>query len=406
MRVLLLNQCFHPDHVSTAQHLTDLAVGLAEAGHQVTAVASSRGYDDPTRRFPVRETWKGIDIHRIWTPGLGKKAKWRRLVDFATFWLNAARILLFMPRHDVTICLTSPPLISTLGTVAAKMKGGAVIPWVMDLNPDEAVAAGWLKEGGIVERTLTFIQNWSFRQASRIVALDRFMARRLIEKGVHPEVIHTDAPWSHDQCVRFDVPARDAFRAKHGLTGKFIVMYSGNHSPCHPLDTVLAAAEILKQDSAVHFLFVGGGSEFKKVQAFQKDKALSNITTLPYQPLEELSGSLSSADLHLVVMGEPFVGIVHPCKIYNILSLGIPLLFVGPEQSHGGDLARRLGDPAYARLASHGDVDRIVAEVRAAQQRGPQPPNPAAQALAAEFSHAQLCPRLVDLIAAAAKDSR
>lgn len=406
MRVLLLNQCFHPDHVSTAQHLTDLAVGLAEAGHQVTAVASSRGYDDPARRFPVKETWKGIDIQRIWTPGLGKKAKWRRLVDFATFWLNAARILLFMPRHDVTICLTSPPLISTLGTVAAKMKGGAVIPWVMDLNPDEAVAAGWLKEGGIVERTLTFIQNWSFRQASRIVALDRFMARRLIEKGVHPEVIHTDAPWSHDQCVRFDVPARDAFRAKHGLTGKFIVMYSGNHSPCHPLDTVLAAAEVLKQDSAIHFLFVGGGSEFKKVQAFQKDKALSNITTLPYQPLEELSGSLSSADLHLVVMGEPFVGIVHPCKIYNILSLGIPLLFVGPEQSHGGDLARRLGDPAYARLASHGDVDRIVAEVRAAQQRGPQPPNPAAQALAAEFSHAQLCPRLVDLIAGAAKDSR
>lgn len=406
MRVLLLNQCFHPDHVSTAQHLTDLAVGLAEAGYEVTAVASSRGYDDPTRRFPVKETWKGIDIHRIWTPGLGKKAKWRRLVDFATFWLNAARILLFMPRHDVTICLTSPPLISTLGTVAAKMKGGAVIPWVMDLNPDEAVAAGWLKEGGIVERTLTFIQNWSFRQASRIVALDRFMARRLIEKGVQPEVIHTDAPWSHDQCVRFDVPARDAFRAKHGLTGKFIVMYSGNHSPCHPLDTVLAAAEILKQDSAIHFLFVGGGSEFKKVQAFQKDKALSNITTLPYQPLEELSGSLSSADLHLVVMGEPFVGIVHPCKIYNILSLGIPLLFVGPEQSHGGDLARRLGDPAYARLASHGDVDRIVAEVRAAQQRGPQLPNPAAQALAAEFSHAQLCPRLVDLIATAAKDSR
>jgi hypothetical protein len=51
-------------------------------------------------------------------------------------------------------------------------------------------------------------------------------------------------------------------------------------------------------------------------------------------------------------------------------------------------------------------VDRIVAEVRAAQQRGPQPQNPAAQALAAEFSHAQLCPRLVDLIATAAKDSR
>ena len=112
LRILLLNQCFYPDHVSSSQHLTDLALGLAEAGHEVTAVASSRGYDNPDRRFPVHETWRGVEIHRIWTPGLGKKAKWRRFVDFATFWINATLILLRLPRFDVTVCLTSPPLIS------------------------------------------------------------------------------------------------------------------------------------------------------------------------------------------------------------------------------------------------------------------------------------------------------
>ncbi|MBE7495700.1 MAG: glycosyltransferase family 4 protein [Verrucomicrobiaceae bacterium] len=398
MRVLLLNQCFHPDHVATAQHLGDLALELVKAGHEVTAVASSRGYDDPARRFPVRETWNGVEIRRIWTPGLGKKAKWRRLVDFAVFWLNAARILLLLPRHDVTVCLTSPPLISTLGTLAAKLKGGAVVPWVMDLNPDEAVAAGWLKAGGLAERTLTCIQNWSFRQAARIIALDRFMAARLIAKGVRPDVIHTDAPWSHDQAVRFDAAARAAFRAKHGLGGKFVVMYSGNHSPCHPLDTVLAAAEALKAEPDIHFLFVGGGSEFKKVQAFQQDRALSNITTLPYQPMSELSGSLSSADLHLVVMGAPFVGIVHPCKIYNILTLGLPFLFIGPEESHGGDLARRLNDPGYARLARHGDVAQVVAHVREAAAGGARQPEPSAQRLGGEYSHSVLCPRLVQVI--------
>lgn len=403
MRILLLNQCFHPDHVSTAMHLTDLAVELARRGHEVTAVASSRGYDDPTRLFPVREEWRGIEIHRIWTPGLGKKAKWRRLVDFAAFWINAARILIFMPRNDVTVCLTSPPLISTLGTVAARIKGGAVVPWVMDLNPDEAVAAGWLKAGGLVERTLTFIQNWSFRRASRIVALDRFMAERLMVKGVRREVIHTDAPWSHDLAVKFDVPARDAFRAKHGLTDKFVVMYSGNHSPCHPLDTVLAAAEAMKAERQIHFLFVGGGSEFKKVQAFQKEKTLTNITTLPYQPIAELSGSLSAADVHLVVMGNPFVGIVHPCKIYNILTLGIPFLFIGPEQSHGGDLVRRLNDPSHARLAQHGEVASVINHLRDAATRRARVPNPAAQLLGEEFSHDVLCPRLVEVIEQAVK---
>ncbi len=402
MRILLLNQCFHPDHVSTAQHLTDLAVALADAGHQVTAVSASRGYDNPTERYPVRETWHGIDIRRIWTPGLGKKAKWRRFVDFAIFWGNAKRILFFLPRQDVTVCLTSPPLISTLGTVVAKFKGGAVVPWVMDLNPDEAVAAGWLKAGGFVERTLTFIQNWSFKRASRIIALDRFMAERLMAKGVRAEVIHTDAPWSHDQAIQYDVAARDAFRAEHGLTGKFVVMYSGNHSPCHPLDAVLSAAQEMQGDERLYFLFVGGGSEFKKVQAFAKEKALKNITCLPYQPMEKLSGSLSAADLHLVVMGDPFVGIVHPCKIYNILTLGIPFLFIGPDQSHGADLARRLDQPAHGRVARNGDVPAIVQQIRDAMSLGTQPVNVAARALGAEFSHSVLCPRLVQVIEQAA----
>ena len=403
MKILLLNQCFYPDHVATAQHLTDLAHELVKCGHHVTVVASSRGYDNPDIRYPVRETWQGIHIRRIWTPGLGKRAKWRRFADFAFFWGNATRILLFMPRQDVTVCLTTPPLISTLGTFMAKLKGGAVVPWVMDLNPDEAVAAGWLKAGGFVERVLTFVQNWSFRHSSRIIALDRFMAERLQAKGVRAEVIHTDAPWSHDQAIQYDIAAREAFRAEHGLTGKFVVMYSGNHSPCHPLDAVLAAAQEMQGEERLHFLFVGGGSEFKKVQAFAQAQALKNITCLPYQPMEKLSGSLSAADLHLVVMGEPFVGIVHPCKIYNILTLGIPFLFIGPDQSHGADLARRLNDPAHGRVARNGDVPAIVQQIRDAMVRGPQPVNAAAKALGAEFSHAVLCPQLVQVIEQAAR---
>jgi glycosyltransferase involved in cell wall biosynthesis len=403
MKILLLNQCFHPDHVATAQHLTDLALELVKRGHQVTVVASSRGYDDPSVRYPVREIWRGIDVRRIWTPGLGKTAKWRRLVDFAIFWGNAMRILFFLPRHDVTVCLTSPPLISSLGTLVAKLKGGAVVPWVMDLNPDEAVAAGWFKAGGLAERVLSFIQNWSFRRASRIIALDRFMAERLKAKGVNAEVIHTDAPWSHDNAVSYNATAREVFRAEHGLADKFVVMYSGNHSPCHPLDAVLAAAEELNADEQIHFLFIGGGSEFKKVQAFARDKALRNITCLPYQPMEKLSGSLSAADLHLVVMGAPFVGIVHPCKIYNILTLGIPFLFIGPGASHGSDLALRLNEPAHGRLARNGDVAGIVSQIHDAKALGPRPVNEAARKLGAEFSHSVLCPRLAQIIEQAAK---
>ena len=403
LRVLLLNQTFYPDLVATAQHLSDLAHALVEAGHSVTAVASSRGYDHPDKRYPAHETWRGVEIHRIWTTGLGKSAKWRRFVDFAVFWLSATWILLRLPRFDVTVCLTSPPLISSLGTLMAALKGGAVVPWIMDLNPDEAVAAGWLKAGGVPERVMSALQNWSFRRAARIAVLDRFMAKRIEAKGVSPAVIHVDAPWSHDDAVRYDVAARAAFRVKHGLGDKFVVMYSGNHSPCHPLDTLLGAALNLRGEARVHFTFIGGGSEFAKVKAFAAEHSLPNITCLPYLPMAELSGSLSSADLHAVVMGAPFVGMIHPCKIYNILSLGLPFLAIGPAECHLADLIGRLGDQRYTMQVAHGEVERLTALIREAAVRGPLPPGDELRNLAGEFSQARLRPRFIQLIEDAAR---
>lgn len=398
MRILLLNQCFYPDHVATAQYLTDLALGLKEAGHEVTVVASSRGYDSPLLRFPIKESWRGIDIHRIWTLGLGKKAKWRRYVDFTSFWISAIWILLRLPRFDVTVCLTSPPLISALGTFFALLKGGKTVPWIMDLNPDEAVAAGWLREGSFPVRTMDAIQRWSFRRAARIIALDRFMSKRLIDKGVSPEVIYTAPPWSHDDVVRFDAEGRGAFRAAHGLTDKFVVMYSGNHSPCHPLDTLLEAALSLREHARLHFLFVGGGSEFEKVQAFRELHGLANITTLGYQPMSGLAASLSAADLHTVVLGAAFVGLVHPCKIYNILALGIPFLTIGPDESHLQDLAGKLSIDGFCWNAKNGDVSEVVRLLTQAAEVGFCGPSVDAQKLAKEFSLSSLRFQMIQML--------
>jgi colanic acid biosynthesis glycosyl transferase WcaI len=399
--VLLLNQCFYPDHVATAQYLTELAAELVERGHEVTVVASSRGYDDPEKRYPVHESWHGVTIHRIWTPGLGKTSKWRRLVDFGVFWLNAARILMFMKRHDVTVCLTSPPLISSLGTLAAVLKGGKVIPWIMDLNPDEAVAAGWLRQGSVPERIMSAVQNWSFSHAERILALDRFMAGRLERRGVPAERIYTAPPWSHDECVQYDAARRDAFRKQHGLNEKFVVMYSGNHSPCHPLDPVLNSALALRDDARLQFVFIGGGSEHGKVRRFKDEQGLNNITVLPYQPLTELSGSLSAADLHLVVMGEPFVGIVHPCKVYNILRLGIPLLALAPRPSHLSDLVEELGDSNYAHRLQGEDVDALVNHLRDRAGAGPLRAGEGSRRLAERFKMEVLRPALAGVIVSA-----
>ena len=85
----------------------------------MTVVASRRGYDDPSLRLPRRETWNGIEIIRIDSLALGKKSRWRRAVTFASFWFSCILTLLRLPKFDVVVALTSPPLISFLAGCSA-----------------------------------------------------------------------------------------------------------------------------------------------------------------------------------------------------------------------------------------------------------------------------------------------
>ena len=395
MKILLLNQTFYPDVVATGQYLSELAVTLAERGHQVTVITGRRAYDNPEKIFPKTETWRGIHIIRVGSAGLGKSAKWKRALDFASFmWLCFLR-LLFLPRQDVVVALTSPPLISFLGALLSRLRGGRFYYWVMDFNPDEAIAAGWLRADSLAAKILDSISRFSLRQAAGIIALDRFMRDRIVAKGIAAEKIAVLPPWSQDSDVRFDAAGRAAFRKLHGLADKFVIMYSGNHSPCHPLDTILKAAQQLAGNREIAFLFVGGGSRFAQVRQFAIEHSLSNIVCLPYQPMDQLAGTLSAADLHLVVMGNAFVGIVHPCKVYNILRVGSPLLYIGPQPSHISEILQTLNGEMPCAWARHGEVDRVVEHIVASKKRMVQLNEERGVSLSKRFSKEVLLPQLV-----------
>jgi glycosyltransferase involved in cell wall biosynthesis len=398
MKILILNQAFYPDVVATAQHATDLALRLAQGGHEVSVVAGCRGYDNQGLKFPARETLKGVRIRRVRALALGKKSKWRRALNFASFMLGCAFRLLATPRQDVVIALTSPPLISYLATLFVQLKGGRLVFWVMDLNPDEAIAAGWLREDSLAAKSLSALLRRSLKASAKIVVLDRFMKRRVLDKGARETDIAVIPPWSHDEAVRYDGEGRRRFRAQHGLTDKFVVMYSGNHSPCHPLDTLLEAALHLADQPHIVFCFVGGGSEFKKVEDWMHTHQLANIVCLPYQPLDGLSASLSSADLHAVVMGDRFAGLVHPCKIYNILTVGKPFLYIGPPESHVIDIAAEIAADHKPMLVRHGDAEAVSHYIaaKAEVKASPQPPDQLV--IAEQFSMAVLLPRMIDCL--------
>jgi colanic acid biosynthesis glycosyl transferase WcaI len=394
VRILILNQPFHPDVVATGQHASDLARALVARWHAVTVVCSARAYDDPQQRFASNEIWNGVNIVRIAGTGFGKATKWKRAADFASFMLLCAARVALLPRFDVVITMTTPPLVSALGALLKPWKAAHMLYWIMDLNPDEAVAAKYLRADSRITRILRRLQGFSLRKSDAIVVLDDFMKYRIVKQGADAERVTVIPPWSHDSDVRFDRAARDEFRAAHKLTDKFVVMYAGNHSPCHPLDTLMKAAKAMRLRDDIAFAFVGGGSEHARVAAYAKSNQLKNVRCVPYQPREKLAGVLSAGDLHAVVMGDAFVGIIHPCKIYNILAVGAPFLYVGPPQSHVTalwPLLQTTQDFAYwvRNGDAQGALDCIIAAQRMARHLPPQ---------ATQFSADGLVPQMIAVI--------
>ncbi len=231
--------------------------------------------------------------------------------------------------------------------------------WVMDLNPDEAIAAGWLKERSLSARFLKSLSRWTFRHSRLIIALDRFMKKNIQDRyGANEEKITVMPPWAHDEHIHPVTHEKNPFRHEQELGDKFVVMYSGNHSPCHPLKTLLESSGYYDRfDQNVLFYFIGGGSRVKEVTEYKESWQLKNIVQMGYQPLNTLSFSLSAADVHVVVMGEPFVGIVHPCKLYGVLSTGRPFIFIGPKRSAIGDIIKESG---LGIQVDHGNIDDLI----------------------------------------------
>lgn len=219
MTFLLLNQTFYPDVMATGQYLTEVAVRLVERGHEVTVVTSRRAYDHPETLFPMRETWRGIRIHRIASTGFGKGAKWRRAADFASFLALCALRLGLLPRHDVVVALTTPPLISFLGATVAKLRRSHFFYWVMDFNPDEAIAAGWLRPGSVATWVLERMSRFSLRQAKKVIALDRFMRDRILAKAIPAAKVSVIPPWSHDTEVKWIPRGGSGFAGPTGWRG-------------------------------------------------------------------------------------------------------------------------------------------------------------------------------------------
>ncbi len=368
-RIVILSQVYVPDPASVGQHMHDFAAAMAKRGHEVIVYCSSRGYDDPSQRYPRNEVRDGVRIHRYSLPFFSKTNMLLRV--FGSAWAQAALFFntLFTLRTDLIFFSTSPPLIGVTATIVAKLKRlfslGRHVPrvyWAMDLNPDQLIAMKKLKLGSMLHRFLETTNKFIIRNADLTVPLDRFMEDRLKLDGRKPNDLLVMPPWPHEKAETPLSHSANWFRDKHGLQGKFVIMYSGNHSPANPLETVLEASLAFKDDESIRFAFIGGGGAKKQVNEHIAKHQLTNVLSLPYQPMSDLKFSLSAADVHVVSLGSDMVGIIHPCKVYGSMAVGRPILFLGPKPSHVSDL---IDQHDIGWHVAHGDVAGCIAAIRA-----------------------------------------
>ncbi len=360
--ILFLTQVFPPDPASVGQHMADAAREMASRGYRVVVLTAGRGYEDPSARYPAREVREGVEIIRVPLASFGKGSIARRIFGAAGFLAQALGRGLWIGNLKGIVFTTSPPLAGMAALALGRLRRVPLTFWVMDVNPDQFVTVHPEQAHSLKVRALAALNRRALKASSAVVALDTFMAERLRARAPAMRRLEVMPPWPHEEHLAPVPRAENPFRAAHGLDGRLVVMYSGNHSPVNPLDTLLQAAVRFADDPRIAFLFVGGGAGKAAVEELIRTHRPSNILSLPYQPLEGLSRSLSAADVHVVTLGDGFVGIVHPCKIYGAMSVARPILYFGPRPSHVSEIVER---ERIGWCLAHGDVEGTTARLEA-----------------------------------------
>ena len=241
-------------------------------------------------------------------------------------------------RRVPVLVVTNPPVLPLFLPLLRALLGVRYSVLVYDVYPDVAEQMGILKPGGLVGRSWRRASRLAMRSAETVITIGDCMAKTLRghlrpEDPLNITVIPT---WVDVELIRPMNKAENPFVRRHGLEGKFVVMYSGNFGATHDLTSLIDAAELVLDCPDVFFVLMGGGTRFREVTASVAQRKLRNLALLPFHSWEHLPYSLAAADCAVVCLDEPFVGVSMPSKTYFAMAAGSALVGVSPL---GTDLA-------------------------------------------------------------------
>ena len=397
MRILIHDYSGHPFQVQLSRH-------LAAHGHVVrhvysAAVSTPRG--PLSRRAGDAEGFEPVPLAVGWT--LAKYRIARRFTQELAYARElAGQIRAFRP--EVVLSGNCNPVVQRIAAASAHRAGAGFVYWLQDLYAPalrDALARRNALAARLADPLARAVEADALRASERVVAIAGAFAQRSVAAGVPPARIRTIPNWAPPLALPADEGA--AWRAEHGLSGRFVALYAGTLGQKHDPEALAALARHWRDAPGTAVVVASEGPGRAHLERVRERDGLANLHLMDFRPYAELPAALRAADVLLALLSPAGGGYAVPSKVLTALRAGRPVLGAMPA---GNAASRTLAGADAGVVVPPGDhaawcraADRLRADPALRARLGA---NGAAWA-ARSFAIARIGARFLDVLAEARK---
>lgn len=346
MKILFLNAYFYPEKIAFTHLEKDIIETLLKKGYEIKILCPipTRGITskvkDEYRNKKYEKIYNDrVEIIRFWTPQEGKNPIIRAL---RYFWCNLRQYQIGrkIKDCDFIFSVSTPP---TQGMLAGKLAKKLKIPHIyslQDIFPDSLINSKLAKKNGILWKIGRIIENFTYKNAEKIIVISESMKINIINKGVPKEKIKIISNWIDiKNVVQIKREENILFKELKLNIDDFIIVYAGNFGAAQGTDILFEVAKKLEKHKKLKFVLFGGGAYFE--QAKQKAKTIKNIIINDLLPLEYVSQVYSLGNIALITCkkGTGIAGM--PSKTWSIMACNTPIIASFDIKSELSDILKK-----------------------------------------------------------------
>lgn len=361
MKILIWTQYFWPEHF----HINEVATSLQEAGEEVTVLTGKPNYPggeifDGYRAFGMnKQTHVGIDILRLPLKPRGASKALDLALNYLSFIASGyllGPLALRGRQFDVVLVYAPSPLLQALPAIFfAWTRGIPLVVWVQDLWPEALISTGFVRNRFILE-AIKRIVRYIYRRADLLLIPSEAFRDSIERLGGDPNKIRFHPNSSKPVPIQKTL-SHNTQQLVQSARHQFSIVYAGNIGTVQALDTVVAAANLLKDQDDVRFYIVGNGTMAGAVADEIYRLGLGNVEMPGFVSPDEIQAVYDSASVLLLCMkDDEEIAQTIPNKLQVYMAAGKPIIVSG-----NGEPARVLTQARAGLVANAGDA-RALAE--------------------------------------------